>query len=242
MGFFRFVTRSLKLWYKEPKFWAKTKYDTDHFLNLPCVDASGALAVIKQQHNLMWPPHLIKQTIFSCFASSLQELCCTASLWPGVRINSRGSSFMRHWCSSPWCCRSWGSVLCLTSTTPKRHPTSTPYTAGSESQQQLFSQCRYPTWHELFYVFGKCHTFVQQFVSCCACVFVIYLSVWMQWVAGMAGFLLPCSPISLRKRLKPMHVWLGGSILTLSIAACISGINEKLFFVLWVQIFCISFD
>ncbi|XP_003448657.1 lysosomal membrane ascorbate-dependent ferrireductase CYB561A3 isoform X1 [Oreochromis niloticus] len=54
----------------------------------------------------------------------------------------------------------------------------------------------------------------------------------MQWVAGMAGFLLPCSPISLRKRLKPMHVWLGGSILTLSIAACISGINEKLFFVL----------
>lgn len=93
-----------------------------------------------------------------------------------------------------------------------------------------------------FMFLGKYHTFVQQFVSCCACVSVIYLSVWMQWVAGMAGFLLPCSPLSLRKRLKPMHVWLGGSILTLSIAACISGINEKLFFVLWVQIFCISFD
>ncbi|XP_047446912.1 lysosomal membrane ascorbate-dependent ferrireductase CYB561A3 isoform X2 [Mugil cephalus] len=54
----------------------------------------------------------------------------------------------------------------------------------------------------------------------------------MQWVAGLAVFLLPCSPISLRKLLKPVHVWLGGSILSLSIAACISGINEKLFFVL----------
>lgn len=54
----------------------------------------------------------------------------------------------------------------------------------------------------------------------------------IQWVVGMAGFLLPCSPISLRKLLKPVHVWMGGSILWLSIAACISGINEKLFFVL----------
>ncbi|CAK6959609.1 lysosomal membrane ascorbate-dependent ferrireductase CYB561A3 isoform X2 [Scomber scombrus] len=54
----------------------------------------------------------------------------------------------------------------------------------------------------------------------------------MQWAVGMAGFLLPCSPISLRKLLKPIHVWMGGSILWLSIAACISGINEKLFFVL----------
>ncbi|XP_022064598.1 lysosomal membrane ascorbate-dependent ferrireductase CYB561A3 isoform X2 [Acanthochromis polyacanthus] len=54
----------------------------------------------------------------------------------------------------------------------------------------------------------------------------------MQWVAGLAVFLLPWSPTSLRKLLKPVHVWLGGSILSLSIAACISGINEKLFFVL----------
>ncbi|XP_070820730.1 lysosomal membrane ascorbate-dependent ferrireductase CYB561A3 isoform X2 [Chaetodon trifascialis] len=54
----------------------------------------------------------------------------------------------------------------------------------------------------------------------------------MQWVVGLAGFLLPCSPISLRKLLKPVHVWFGGSILVLSIVACISGINEKLFFVL----------
>uniref|UniRef100_UPI0037E858B4 lysosomal membrane ascorbate-dependent ferrireductase CYB561A3 isoform X1 n=2 Tax=Semicossyphus pulcher TaxID=241346 RepID=UPI0037E858B4 len=54
----------------------------------------------------------------------------------------------------------------------------------------------------------------------------------IQWVVGIAGFLLPCSPTSLRKLLKPVHVWMGGSILILSIAACISGINEKLFFVL----------
>ncbi|XP_034546909.1 cytochrome b ascorbate-dependent protein 3-like isoform X2 [Notolabrus celidotus] len=54
----------------------------------------------------------------------------------------------------------------------------------------------------------------------------------LQWVMGMAGFLLPCSPTWLRKLLKPIHVWMGGSILILSIAACISGINEKLFFVL----------
>ncbi|XP_026176420.1 lysosomal membrane ascorbate-dependent ferrireductase CYB561A3 isoform X2 [Mastacembelus armatus] len=54
----------------------------------------------------------------------------------------------------------------------------------------------------------------------------------IQWVVGVAGFLLPCSPTSLRKLLKPVHVWMGGSILLLSIIACISGINEKLFFVL----------
>ncbi|XP_028269931.1 lysosomal membrane ascorbate-dependent ferrireductase CYB561A3 isoform X2 [Parambassis ranga] len=54
----------------------------------------------------------------------------------------------------------------------------------------------------------------------------------MQWVVGMGGFLLPCSPMYLRKLLKPVHVWMGIGILLLSIAACISGINEKLFFVL----------
>lgn len=54
----------------------------------------------------------------------------------------------------------------------------------------------------------------------------------LQWVGGFAGFLLPWTPLSWRKLFKPLHVWLGGSILTLSIAACISGINEKLFFVL----------
>ncbi|XP_043967000.1 lysosomal membrane ascorbate-dependent ferrireductase CYB561A3 isoform X2 [Gambusia affinis] len=54
----------------------------------------------------------------------------------------------------------------------------------------------------------------------------------LQWGVGFAGFLLPCSPVLLRKLLKPVHVWLGGSILLLTTAACISGINEKLFFVL----------
>lgn len=54
----------------------------------------------------------------------------------------------------------------------------------------------------------------------------------LQWVAGFAGFLLPWTPPSFRELLKPFHVWLGGSILTLSVAACVSGINEKLFFVL----------
>lgn len=53
-----------------------------------------------------------------------------------------------------------------------------------------------------------------------------------QWLAGATVFLLPCSPPSLRKLLKPAHVWLGGSILGLSVVACISGINEKLFFTL----------
>ncbi|CAN9512800.1 unnamed protein product [Ophioblennius macclurei] len=54
----------------------------------------------------------------------------------------------------------------------------------------------------------------------------------LQWTAGAAGFFLPCSPPALRKLLKPAHVWMGGAILTLSVAACVSGINEKLFFVL----------
>ncbi|KAM8761552.1 lysosomal membrane ascorbate-dependent ferrireductase CYB561A3 isoform 2-T2 [Acanthopagrus schlegelii] len=53
-----------------------------------------------------------------------------------------------------------------------------------------------------------------------------------QWVFGMIGFLLPCTQISIRKLLKPIHVWFGSMILMLSIVACISGINEKLFFVL----------
>lgn len=61
----------------------------------------------------------------------------------------------------------------------------------------------------------------------------------IQWVGGAAVFLLPCSPTPLRKLLKPLHVWFGGSILSLAIVACISGINEKLFFALWVSKFCV---
>ncbi|KAJ3604127.1 hypothetical protein NHX12_028868 [Muraenolepis orangiensis] len=51
-----------------------------------------------------------------------------------------------------------------------------------------------------------------------------------QWVVGVLVFLLPCSPVSLRVVLKPVHVWLGTSILSLSVAACISGITENLIF------------
>ncbi|KAJ8285941.1 hypothetical protein GJAV_G00032710 [Gymnothorax javanicus] len=53
-----------------------------------------------------------------------------------------------------------------------------------------------------------------------------------QWVMGMTAFLLPCSPMAFRRLLKPVHMWMGSIIFTLSIASCISGINEKLFFVL----------
>lgn len=61
---------------------------------------------------------------------------------------------------------------------------------------------------------------------------VTFLSPPTQWAAGALVFLLPCSPTWLRKLLKPAHVWLGGSILSLSVVACVSGINEKLFFAL----------
>ncbi|XP_076843184.1 lysosomal membrane ascorbate-dependent ferrireductase CYB561A3 [Brachyhypopomus gauderio] len=53
-----------------------------------------------------------------------------------------------------------------------------------------------------------------------------------QWVVGAGTFLLPCSPLTVRTLVKPAHVWLGGAILVLSVVSCISGINEKLFFVL----------
>ncbi|CAB1320024.1 unnamed protein product, partial [Coregonus sp. 'balchen'] len=46
-----------------------------------------------------------------------------------------------------------------------------------------------------------------------------------QWVVALVGFLLPCSPMLL----KPADVWMGDSILIISIVSCISGINNKLF-------------
>uniref|UniRef100_A0A8C7YSC7 Lysosomal membrane ascorbate-dependent ferrireductase CYB561A3 n=1 Tax=Oryzias sinensis TaxID=183150 RepID=A0A8C7YSC7_9TELE len=51
-----------------------------------------------------------------------------------------------------------------------------------------------------------------------------------QWVLGLASFLLPCSPLWFRSRLKPVHIWLGTMVLILSLTSCISGINEKLIF------------
>lgn len=53
-----------------------------------------------------------------------------------------------------------------------------------------------------------------------------------QWLIGFGTFLLPCSPPSLRSFIKPTHVWMGSIILVLSVVSCISGINEKLLFVL----------
>ncbi|XP_069327556.1 lysosomal membrane ascorbate-dependent ferrireductase CYB561A3 isoform X1 [Eulemur rufifrons] len=51
-----------------------------------------------------------------------------------------------------------------------------------------------------------------------------------QWFLGFAIFLLPWASLWLRSLLKPIHVFFGASILSLSIASVISGINEKLFF------------
>ncbi|XP_070707160.1 lysosomal membrane ascorbate-dependent ferrireductase CYB561A3-like [Pempheris klunzingeri] len=50
----------------------------------------------------------------------------------------------------------------------------------------------------------------------------------VQWVLGLAGLLLPCSPPWFRRSLKPLHVWIGKAVLILSVTSCISGINEKL--------------
>ncbi|CAL1567853.1 unnamed protein product [Knipowitschia caucasica] len=49
-----------------------------------------------------------------------------------------------------------------------------------------------------------------------------------QWLLGLVGFLLPCSPRWFRRSLKPTHIWIGKIVLVLTLVACISGINEKL--------------
>ncbi|NWV59571.1 CYAC3 protein, partial [Malurus elegans] len=51
-----------------------------------------------------------------------------------------------------------------------------------------------------------------------------------QWAAGFGAFLLPWAPAWLRVIYKPVHVFFGSTILMLSVASCVSGINEKLFF------------
>ncbi|KAI1904684.1 hypothetical protein AGOR_G00008240 [Albula goreensis] len=52
-----------------------------------------------------------------------------------------------------------------------------------------------------------------------------------QWVLGLTAFLLPCSPMTFRKLVKPVHVWLGSIIFVMSVASCLTGINEKLIFI-----------
>ncbi|NWR38935.1 CYAC3 protein, partial [Tachuris rubrigastra] len=51
-----------------------------------------------------------------------------------------------------------------------------------------------------------------------------------QWAAGFGAFLLPWAPAWLRQLYKPIHIFFGSTILMLSVASCVSGINEKLFF------------
>lgn len=51
-----------------------------------------------------------------------------------------------------------------------------------------------------------------------------------QWLLGFVVFLLPWASVRLRSLLKPVHVFFGVIILSLSVASVISGINEKLFF------------
>ncbi|XP_069479945.1 lysosomal membrane ascorbate-dependent ferrireductase CYB561A3 [Ambystoma mexicanum] len=51
-----------------------------------------------------------------------------------------------------------------------------------------------------------------------------------QWISGFCTFLLPLAPDWVRHAYKPIHVCFGSTIFVLSVAASISGINEKLFF------------
>ncbi|XP_071387871.1 lysosomal membrane ascorbate-dependent ferrireductase CYB561A3-like [Centroberyx affinis] len=64
---------------------------------------------------------------------------------------------------------------------------------------------------------------LHSWVGICTVVMFVF-----QWVLGLAAFLLPCSPLWFRKALKPAHTWMGNVIFILSLASCISGINEKL--------------
>ncbi|XP_068964638.1 lysosomal membrane ascorbate-dependent ferrireductase CYB561A3 isoform X1 [Petaurus breviceps papuanus] len=51
-----------------------------------------------------------------------------------------------------------------------------------------------------------------------------------QWLLGFTVFLLPWASLWFRSLLKPIHVFFGAVILSLSMASVLSGINEKLFF------------
>ncbi|XP_057675591.1 lysosomal membrane ascorbate-dependent ferrireductase CYB561A3-like [Corythoichthys intestinalis] len=53
-----------------------------------------------------------------------------------------------------------------------------------------------------------------------------------QWFLGLVSFLMPCSAPVLGHAMLGFHVWTGQTVLMLTLAACISGINEQLFFAL----------
>uniref|UniRef100_A0A4W6CEW0 Lysosomal membrane ascorbate-dependent ferrireductase CYB561A3 n=1 Tax=Lates calcarifer TaxID=8187 RepID=A0A4W6CEW0_LATCA len=44
----------------------------------------------------------------------------------------------------------------------------------------------------------------------------------MFWILGLAGFLVPCSPLWFRNTLKPVHIWLGKAILILSLISLLN--------------------
>uniref|UniRef100_A0A672SC11 Lysosomal membrane ascorbate-dependent ferrireductase CYB561A3 n=1 Tax=Sinocyclocheilus grahami TaxID=75366 RepID=A0A672SC11_SINGR len=50
----------------------------------------------------------------------------------------------------------------------------------------------------------------------------------LQWFVGLCAFLLPWTPLAVRACLKPLHIWMGIAIFTLSLITSLSGINEKL--------------
>uniref|UniRef100_W5NEG0 Lysosomal membrane ascorbate-dependent ferrireductase CYB561A3 n=1 Tax=Lepisosteus oculatus TaxID=7918 RepID=W5NEG0_LEPOC len=68
---------------------------------------------------------------------------------------------------------------------------------------------------------------VHSWVGICT---VVLFATQQQWALGLCTFLLPCSPLDLRKFVKPLHVWMGSAIFIMGIISCISGINEKLIF------------
>ncbi|KAJ8404521.1 hypothetical protein AAFF_G00337880 [Aldrovandia affinis] len=53
----------------------------------------------------------------------------------------------------------------------------------------------------------------------------------LQWLLGLAAFIVPCSPMAFHKLLKPVHMWMGSMIFIMAIASCLTGINEKLIFI-----------
>uniref|UniRef100_UPI00398F84EF lysosomal membrane ascorbate-dependent ferrireductase CYB561A3 n=1 Tax=Pristiophorus japonicus TaxID=55135 RepID=UPI00398F84EF len=62
--------------------------------------------------------------------------------------------------------------------------------------------------------------------------FIAVILFGLQWLLGFLCFLLPCTPLWLRAAYRDVHVFFGLCILAMTVASCLSGINEKLIFVL----------
>lgn len=146
----------------------------------------------------------------------LQLPLCIVCRSPGSRGRSPGSWCTPASCCWLWFCRSWACVLCSTSTEASISQTCTPCTAGWASAPWSRLHFRYIYTDPHFWKFSRCLNLKHRAV------------LFGQWLLGLAGFLLPCSPWWLRVILKPFHVWLGKAVLILSLASCVSGLNEKL--------------